>query len=84
MFFRIFLLGKRHFSTIPGKIMNPSKNQDYDVSFSGANSIFYNYFQACIEALNGLQSNAQYIKTKTLINNHSGDQLTQVKKYLYR
>ncbi|XP_974553.2 folylpolyglutamate synthase, mitochondrial isoform X2 [Tribolium castaneum] len=60
---------KRKFSTFPGKIMRPNKNQDYD---------------ACIEALNNLQTNAQYIKTKALTNNHNGDQLTQVKKYLYR
>ncbi|XP_044258827.1 folylpolyglutamate synthase, mitochondrial-like isoform X2 [Tribolium madens] len=69
MSLRIFLLGKRKFSTFPSKIMRPNKNQDYD---------------ACIVALNKLQTNAQYIKAKTVTNNHNGDQLTQVKKYLAR
>jgi endonuclease IV len=74
MSLRFFLLGNRKFSTfpvLPAKMMQQaSKNHDYE---------------ACIEALNNLQSNAQYIKLKSASNgNYNGDQLNQVKKYLNR
>ncbi|KAJ3645721.1 hypothetical protein Zmor_023358 [Zophobas morio] len=69
----IYLMRHRSFSSFPIKTMQHfTKSQDYE---------------ACIEALNSLQTNAQYIKAKTTTSgddNHNGDQLFQVRKYLNR